>query len=89
MPGEIISRVIGVISATQHFPPGKATGESTFEELGLDSMDAVNILFALENEFDISIPDNEARGIRSIKEMAAGVERLVAAKAAKAAQAPG
>ena len=32
--------------------------DSAFEELGIDSMDAVEILFALENEFDINIPDD-------------------------------
>jgi acyl carrier protein len=47
-------------------------------------MDAVEILFALENEFDISIPDEDARSVRSIRQMVEGVERLVAAKAAGA-----
>jgi acyl carrier protein len=58
------------------------TIDSDFVQLGIDSMDAVEILFALENEFDISIPDDEARSVRSIRQMCAGVERLVAAKAA-------
>jgi acyl carrier protein len=45
-------------------------------------MDAVEILFALENEFDITIPDEQARAVRSIRDMCAGVEKLVAAKSA-------
>jgi acyl carrier protein len=45
-------------------------------------MDAVEILFALENEFDITIPDEEARTVRSIRDMCAGVEKLLAAKEA-------
>jgi acyl carrier protein len=51
-------------------------------------MDAVEILFALENEFDISIPDDEVRNVRSIRQMCEGVDKLVAAKAdgAKAGQ---
>ena len=43
-------------------------------------MDAVEILFALENEFDISIPDDEVRSVRNVRQMCEGVERLVAAK---------
>ena len=54
------------------------TADSTFEELTIDSLDRINILFALENEFNISIPDEEARAIRTVREMAAGVEKLTA-----------
>jgi len=45
-------------------------------------MDAVEILFALENEFDVSIPDDEVRTVRNVRQMCEGVERLVAAKSA-------
>ena len=58
------------------------TIDSEFEQLGIDSMDAVEILFALENEFDVSIPDDEVRTVRNVRQMCEGVERLVAAKSA-------
>jgi acyl carrier protein len=73
-------RVIRVITDTQKLPEGKITANSTFEELGFDSLDGINILFALENEFDINIPDDAARQIKSIPEMVKGIEDLVAAK---------
>lgn len=69
-----------VITKTQRLAPGTVTPASTFEELKIDSLDGINILFALENEFDINIPDEEARQIRSVAEMVAGVEQLLAAK---------
>src|ERR1035441_9929527 len=37
-----------------------------------------------EGEFDISIPDEEVRSVRNVRDMCAGVERLVAAKNADA-----
>ncbi len=77
MPGEVTERVIRVIVATQHLPLEKITEDSTFEELGIDSMDGINILFALENEFAISIPDEAAREVRGVKDLVAGVERLL------------
>ena len=55
----------------------KITPESTFQELGIDSMDGINILFALENEFNINIPDEAARQVRGIKDLVEGVERLL------------
>jgi acyl carrier protein len=40
--------------------------DTTFDELGIDSLDRINILFELENEFDIGIPDERARSINSV-----------------------
>jgi acyl carrier protein len=77
MPDELTDRVIRVIAATQHMPVEKITPESTFQELGIDSMDGINILFALENEFNINIPDEAAREVRGIKDLVDGVERLL------------
>ena len=57
--------------------------DSTFEELGIDSMDGVNIIFALENEFDINVPDDEVKNIRTIRDMVEGTRRLVAERIAK------
>jgi acyl carrier protein len=80
MPDELISRVTGVIAKTQHLPPESVTIDSTFEELKIDSLDGINILFALESEFDLDIPDDAARKIRSVREMVDGIEKLLAAK---------
>ena len=80
MSEELIQRVLKVIATSKRIPLETVTVESDFQQLGIDSMDAVEILFALENEFDITIPDEEARSVRSIRDMCAGVERLVAAK---------
>ena len=76
----LVDRVIRVIAETQRIPVEMIGPEATFEELKFDSLDGINILFALENEFDINIPDEDARQIKSIPEMVAGIEKLVAAK---------
>ena len=88
MSDELIQRVLKVIAASKRIPLETVTIESDFQQLGIDSMDAVEILFALENEFDVSIPDDDVRNVRSIRQMCEGVEKLVAAKAdgAKAGQ---
>jgi acyl carrier protein len=84
MSDELTQRVLKCIATSKRIPLETVTIDSDFQQLGIDSMDAVEILFALENEFDISIPDDEVRTVRSIRQMAEGVERLVAAKAAGA-----
>jgi acyl carrier protein len=82
MSDELIQRVLKVIAASKRIPPETVTIDSDFQQLGIDSMDAVEILFALENEFDISIPDDEVRQVRNVRQMCEGIERLLAAKSA-------
>jgi acyl carrier protein len=84
MSDELTQRVLNVIATSKRIPLETVTIDSEFQQLGIDSMDAVEILFALENEFDISIPDDEVRTVRNVRQMAEGVEKLIAAKAAGA-----
>ena len=76
MSEELIQRVISVIATTQKIPAERVSLESTFEELGMDSLDGVNLLFALEEEFNVNIPDEDARGIRSVRSMVEGLKKL-------------
>jgi acyl carrier protein len=81
MSDDLIQRVLKVIATSKRIPLETVTIDGDFQQLGIDSMDAVEILFALENEFDISIPDEEVRSVRNVRDMCEGVDRLVAAKA--------
>jgi acyl carrier protein len=78
MSEELTQRILKVIADSQKLPPEKVTIDSTFEELGIDSLDGVNILFALENEFNINVPDEGVQGIRSIRQMVEALEKLLA-----------
>jgi acyl carrier protein len=78
---ELVSRVAAVIAKTQKIPPELVTLDKTFAELNIDSLDGINLLFAVEGEFDIDIPDDAAAKIRSVREMVEGIEKLLAAKA--------
>jgi acyl carrier protein len=84
MSEDLIERVRKAIASSKRIPIETITIDSEFQELGIDSMDAVEILFALENEFEINIPDDEVREVRNVRQMCAGVEKLLAAKAAGA-----
>ena len=79
-PGSIEERVIADIAKTQHLPPETVTGESSFVELNIDSLDGLQILFALEEEFSIDIPDDAGRQMISVRQAAAGVGELLARK---------
>jgi acyl carrier protein len=74
---ELTARVRAVIAATQHLPQEKIEADSTFAELGIDSLDGINILFAVESEFNIDIPDEAAQNIRSVRDVIDGIAKLL------------
>ena len=82
---ELTNRILRIIAETQRKDPALVTIDSRFEELGIDSMDGVNIVFALENEFDINVPDEEVKNIRSVRDMVEGVRTLIERRNAPAA----
>ncbi len=75
---QIESRVLRVIADTQKIELGNITPSSTFDELGIDSFDGINILFALETEFEVHIPDEQAQGLRGVAQAIQGIESLLA-----------
>lgn len=76
---ELTQRILRIIAETQRKDPAQVTIGSSFEELGIDSMDGINIIFALENEFNINVPDEEVKNIRSVRDVVEGVIRLIEA----------
>jgi acyl carrier protein len=82
MSEELAARVTAVIARMQKLPAESVTLDKTFAELNIDSLDGINIMFEVENEFGIDIPDDEAKEIRSVRQMAEGIERLLALKQA-------
>ena len=81
MPASVAQRVIDTIAKTQHIEASTVTAESTFAELNIDSLDGLQIVFALEEEFSINIPDDAARNFTSVSQAIEGIETLLAAKA--------
>lgn len=73
-------KVLEIIAREQHLDPGKVTMDSTFEELGIDSLDGVNILFALEEEFKIDIPDTVAQNMKGVRQVVDSLTRVLEGK---------
>lgn len=84
-PDDLGARVIRVIAQTQRIPPQTISLDSTFDELKIDSLDGINVIFALENEFSISIPDEGVQNLRTVRESVEAVRKLIAQKLAAAA----
>ncbi len=85
MDQELAAKVIAGIAAIKKIPIESITADSTFEQLAMDSLDAMNLLFVLEEELGVSIPDEAAYSIRDVRSAVAQVERMLAEKSAAAA----
>jgi acyl carrier protein len=77
----IESQVIGIIAKKRKLDPASVTADSTFEQLGIDSLDAADLLFTFEDTFGIVVPDDAAQSMKSVREVVDGVRRLVADRA--------
>jgi len=72
------SDVIAAIAKAVPMDPEIISMESTFEQLGIDSLDVVNIVFRLEDTFSIKIPDEfSLTSLEDVRGVTQAVESLL------------
>ena len=71
---------IELIAAAKKVPRETLSPASTFDEIGLDSLDKVTLAFDVEEAYDIAIPESALAMVHSIGEMAAAIQQAVEAK---------
>jgi acyl carrier protein len=74
---ELEQKILAVIHEQKTLSPNDIRADTQLAELGIDSLDALNILFALEESFGITIPDEKARSIRTVDDMVTTIEALL------------
>ena len=77
---EIEQKLITIVRQEKNVPEELLRAETPLADAGIDSLDALTILFAIEEQFGISIPDNEARSMRTFGDMIGVVATLVGAE---------
>ncbi len=79
---DIFNKVKAIVAEQLSVEADKIKEESTFaEDLGADSLDTVELVMALEEEFDIEIPDEAAEKITSVQDAVNYISNKVAASA--------
>jgi acyl carrier protein len=76
MTTDTAERTIAVIAKFREIPEDQITLETSLAELKMDSLDGLNLIFELEEEFDIMIPDDKALQMKTIGEMVAGIDLI-------------
>ena len=82
MSGDIKAKVIEAITKNlQPNDPKKVTLESRLvEDLEADSLDIVELIMALEQEFSIDITDDAAKGIKTVQDAVSYIEDQLSKK---------
>ncbi|TXT16012.1 hypothetical protein VHUM_00515 [Vanrija humicola] len=79
---DITARVLDVLKSFEKVDASKLSATSAFtSDLGLDSLDAVEVVMAIEEEFAIEIPDAEADAINTVDQAIEYVVKVCIASA--------
>jgi acyl carrier protein len=78
---DIQYRCIELIAKSKNLPNSSVLMDSTFDELEIDSLDKINLAFAIEEMFSIAIPDDSLNSLKTVGDIVRGVEHLRAAAA--------
>lgn len=79
---EIFDKVKNIVTEQLSVEAGSVTPQANFaNDLGADSLDTVELVMALEEEFDIEIPDEAAEQITTVQQAVDYISNKVAASA--------
>jgi acyl carrier protein len=77
MSESIFEKIATILSTKKGIDKESILIESSFEELGLDSLDAVELISDLEDEFNVTIPNVELQSIKTIQQAVDGLQKAM------------
>ena len=71
----VLEKVKAILSEQFDVEEDSITAETRIsEDLGADSMDVVDLLMSLEDEFEVEVPDDEIENIKTVGELVKYIE---------------
>ena len=86
MQEAIEERVKRAVAAASHTAVERLTPDTTFQELGMSSLDALALIAELEEEFGVEIPNEDAMSFRDVRQAVECVRALTGAAPSGAGQ---
>ena len=75
---QLDQQVIEIIAKKKKVDPSTITLASTFQELAIDSLDGMDLVFTFEDTFNISVPDNVVQKMKSVGDVVTGLRQELA-----------
>ena len=74
----MLEKIQAMLAEALNLPVEKVTADAKIvDDLGADSLDVVELLSQLEDEYGIIIPDDEVESLVTVADVAAQIEKLV------------
>ncbi len=71
----VFEKVKSIILDQINVPEDKITLDANFvDDLGADSLDAVELIMSIEDEFEISVPEDDAKGMKTVGDIVKYIE---------------
>ena len=78
---DVEQTVMDIIAKEGSVPRDKIVLDATLQDLDVHSLDSVQIIFALEDKFGITVPDDQAQhATGTVRQLIEGVQQLILAK---------
>lgn len=75
----IFEKIASLLSSKKGVDKSSIQMSSSFDELGLDSLDAVELIADLEDEFNVTVPNMELQNIKTIQQAVDGLSKAMEA----------
>ena len=75
---EIAGIVIAAIASRKSLESSAVTLDSTLVDLGIDSLDGIDLIFSLEEQFNVTVDDETARGMNTVGDIVRTIQALAA-----------
>ena len=73
-----LSKIVDAIAIATQRDKGSITPDSRLDNLGIDSLKAINIVYELEEEFDIEVPNEAIAEMVTVNDIDLAITRLLA-----------
>lgn len=72
------SKIVEIVANQRRTDPASLSLSDRLEDIEIESIDLVEIIFAIEDEFDIDVPqDRDAMKLDTLQDVVDGVQRLI------------
>ena len=80
-PEEISDSVKEIFQKTLKVDPAKIQPETNLkDDLNLDSLDMIEVVYEVEDHFDVQIPEESIKDIQTFQQVVDGLQQAIAAK---------
>ena len=76
MQQEIEAIVVKAIATQKQLDTNSITSDTALQDLGVTSLDAISIVYEIEEQFNISVPNAELDGLKTVSDIVKKIEEL-------------